>query len=259
MNFAFGVHFATIMASATGFDTAYAELPTKRKMDTNTRIVRNQPQTKRTINTLARRLARFFAESDAPVTRLMALQRGMPYQVLVSALLSARTRDQITIPVARTLLKAAPTPAALRSMPLATLESMIRPCGFYHDKAMHLLALADRLHTDFNGHIPERMEELLTLPGIGRKTANLVLSLGCGKPAISVDIHVHRISNRMGLVSTQRPEQTEIALQNILPQRIWSDWNPWLVALGQRICLPRQPKCRLCPIQRVCETGRTNR
>ncbi len=202
---------------------------------------------------IARCLADSFAEGDAPVNRLMTLQRNVPFAVLVSALLSARTRDQVTIPVATALLDVAPDPSALRAMSPAALESIIRPCGFYRDKARHLLALAHRLQSDFEDRVPDRIEDLLSLPGIGRKTANLVLSLGYGQPAISVDIHVHRISNRLGLVETQRPEQTEQALQRVLPRRTWSFWNPWLVALGQRICLPRQPRCDACPVKKYCE------
>ncbi len=214
------------------------------------------PTARQSLRAIARCLSRYFAECDAPVTRLMALQGNAPFSVLVSALLSARTRDQVTIPVATALLSVAPNPAALRAMPLGELESLIRPCGFFHDKAKHLVALAHCLQSDFSDRIPDRMQDLLTLPGIGRKTANLVLSLGYGKPAISVDIHVHRISNRLGLVNTRLPEQTENALRDILPRRIWSDWNPWLVALGQRICLPRQPLCRVCPIERYCEKAK---
>lgn len=201
---------------------------------------------------IARRLADFFDKSDAPVTRLMVLQRNQPFNVLISAMLSARTRDQVTHPVATALLDVAPDPAALRALSPATLESIIRPCGFYREKARHLLALARRLPEAFHDRVPDRLEDLLTLPGIGRKTANLVLSLGYGQDAISVDIHVHRISNRLGLVATRRPEQTEQALRRVLPRRVWTLWNPWLVALGQRICLPRRPRCHECPVEAYC-------
>ncbi len=202
---------------------------------------------------IAEKLSRHFALCQAPVKRLMALQGKEPFRILICAVLSARTRDQITIPTATALLQVAPDAAALRALSPRELENIIRPCGCYRTKASKLSALAQRLGMCFNDRIPQRLADLLDLPGVGRKTANLVLSLGYGRKAISVDIHVHRISNRLGLTATRTPEQTEAALQKVISRRYWHLWNPWLVALGQTICMPRNPRCEHCPIRRLCD------
>ncbi len=205
-----------------------------------------------TLNAMARRLARHLETCAAPVKQFMALQDNDPYKVLICTVLSARTRDQVTLPVSAALLAAAPDAAALRKLPLPAVEAIVHPCGFYRTKASHLKALAQRLGAVYADRVPDCLADLLTLPGVGRKTANLVLALGYAQAALSVDIHVHRISNRLGCVVTRTPEQTESALSAVVPKRLWRHWNPWLVALGQTICLPRQPRCPICPLEFCC-------
>lgn len=205
-----------------------------------------------TLNGLFRRLANHIASSRTPVTEFMRLQGHDPYRVLVCTVLSARTRDQVTLKVADELLRLAPDPPALRALDSDRLQAIVRPCGFYRTKAAHLQTLARHLSDECHDRVPDSFAKLLQLPGVGPKTANLVLALGYRKATISVDIHVHRISNRLGLVETGAPETTENELKHILPRRVWSSWNPWLVALGQTVCLPRNPRCEICPIANDC-------
>jgi endonuclease-3 len=132
------------------------------------------------------------------------------------------------------------------------IEQLIYPVGFYKTKARNLLRMADLVIKRHHGKIPSTDEDLLALPGVGRKTANLVLSLSFKKDAICVDTHVHRISNRFDLVRTKTPYETEIALQKVLPKRLWKHWNTWLVIWGQNICFPVRPKCSMCPMRSLC-------
>jgi endonuclease-3 len=138
-------------------------------------------------------------------------------------------------------------------MPLLKIESLIHSCGFYHAKAKHLKGMAKMLLRDFEGSVPNSLEKLLKLPGVGRKTANIMLVYSFNKDAIPVDTHVHRISNRFGIVKTKSPEQTELALTKIIPKRFWKDLNHAFVAYGQSICLPRNPKCADCKIHSICK------
>ena len=195
---------------------------------------------------------------DAPV-KLMP-QRA-PFRILVTAVLSTRTQDPVTAAAAARLLRLAPDPRALARMSPARIQQLIYPVGFYRTKAKllpelarMLVALSDRGRRgqSRNGSVPRTMAELLELPGVGRKVANIVLSQGFGLPAIAVDTHVQRISNRLDLVRTSRPFDTERALAEILPRRRWNDWNRLLVALGQTICRPLRPLCSVCPVSRLC-------
>ncbi len=135
---------------------------------------------------------------------------------------------------------------------METIERLIYPVGFYRTKARHLKRLPGVLRERFGGRVPDTVEELTELPGVGRKTANLVVALGFGKPAICVDVHVHRITNRLGLVSTRTPLETEMELRRILPVRYWRTWNSYLVAFGQTRCTPRRPRCDGCPLAVWC-------
>ncbi|MEI8242581.1 MAG: endonuclease III [bacterium] len=187
---------------------------------------------------------------------LVAAQTHDPFKVLVGTILSARTKDQTTAAACARLFARVQTAAALRQVPLTELERLIFPVGFFHTKARHLKQLPDVLEKKFNGRIPQTVEELCELPGVGRKTANLVVVLGFDQPGICVDVHVHRICNRLGLLCTRTPLETEMTLRQILPPRFWKTWNSYLVAFGQTQCLPARPRCEACPVRKYCQTGR---
>jgi endonuclease III len=205
-----------------------------------------------------RALKRAYKAVRAPVIDLVAAQTHDPFRVLVGTILSARTKDQTTAGACERLFAKVRTPGDLRRISLANLEKLIFPVGFYHTKAKHLKALPDVLDEKFGGVIPDTVEALCELPGVGRKTANLVVALGFDKDGICVDVHVHRISNRLGLLKTRTPLETEMELRRILPRRFWKTWNSYLVAFGQTRCFPRRPLCETCPLLRWCDTGRRN-
>ncbi len=194
----------------------------------------------------------FRRHREAPVATLATKRTNAPYRVLVATILSARTRDQTTTAVIQHLFARAPDLPSLAKLSLQEIEESIRPVGFSRAKARALKALPEVLLRDHGGHIPESVDELVRLPGVGRKTANLVIAEAFGQPAICVDVHVHRIVNRFGLVRTHTPLQTENALRRLLPVACWKRWNPLLVALGQTICRPRNPRCPICPVNRWC-------
>ena len=175
-----------------------------------------------------------------------------PFQVLISCLLSLRTKDQVTGPASARLFARARTPQQLLSLPVSAIQKLIYPVGFYRTKADRIHQICQHLLGRFQGKVPSDLEELLTLPGVGRKTANLVRTVGFGKLGICVDVHVHRISNRLGYVRTTTPEQTEMALRGKLPKRYWIQYNDLLVAFGQTLCRPTSPWCSRCPIEKLC-------
>jgi len=175
-----------------------------------------------------------------------------PFRILVSTVLSLRTKDKVTLEASQRLLEKAPTAAALLSLTEEEIQTLIYPVGFYRVKARNLKQIAFQLIERFQGEVPADRQLLLSLPGVGRKTANLVLNLGFGIPAICVDTHVHRISNRLGWVCTRTPEQTEYALMEVLPQPYWIPLNEVLVAYGQRVCTPQSPFCSTCPLEQEC-------
>jgi endonuclease III len=176
-----------------------------------------------------------------------------PFHVLISTVLSQRTRDQNTYNASKALFAQFDTPAEIASADLDELIELVRPAGFPQVKAKAIKEICRRLHQDLDDKVPSDIEVLLTLPMVGRKTANCVLSYGFGIPAICVDTHVHRISNRIGLVSTSSPDETEIALREIAPKEIWCDINAVMIRFGQRICLPRRPRCDRCSINAECD------
>ena len=178
------------------------------------------------------------------------MPRGSPFRVLVSTVLSTRTQDPVTAKASRRLLAAAPTPTRLLQLKPGQTERLIYPVGFYRTKAKQLRNLARTLVR--LGRVPDTVDELLLLPGVGRKVANIVLSRGFGIPAVAVDTHVHRISNRLGLVDAETPRETERQLEAVLPRRYWIEWNYLLVAHGQTVCRPQAPRCSLCPVRRWC-------
>ena len=199
-----------------------------------------------------RTLKRYFEQTQSPVAHFMAVRTFDPYRVLVATILSSRTKDQTTTVAAERLFKQAPTLKTLNALTVPELESLIFPVGFYRTKARMLKQLPDAVFALYGGTIPNTVEELIKLPGVGRKTANLVVTEAFDKHGICVDIHVHRISNRLGLVTTKTPLETETVLREILPRRYWKTWNRYLVAFGQTLCLPVHPRCPDCPIYDDC-------
>lgn len=176
-----------------------------------------------------------------------------PYRILISCLLSLRTKDSTTAQASQRLFKLADTPQKMLKTSLACLQRLIYPVGFYRNKAKVIHKVSREILERFAGRIPSTAEELLSLKGVGRKTANLVLGLGFGVPAICVDTHVHRISNRLGWVKTKSPHQTEEALAGIVPKDYWIRLNTLLVAFGQNICMPVSPFCSKCYVRRFCK------
>jgi endonuclease-3 len=175
-----------------------------------------------------------------------------PFKVLIATLLSLRTRDDTTAVAAPRLFAIADTPQAMVNLSSDEIAQLIYPVGFYRTKARDILAICQQLLTQHAGQVPADMNQLLALPGVGRKTANLVLAIGFGIPAICVDIHVHRICNRWGYVDTTTPEETEQVLRQALPSAFWIPINGLLVTLGQQICHPTSPRCSQCPLRTVC-------
>lgn len=179
--------------------------------------------------------------------------RTSPFRVLVGVLLSSRTKDDTTGSAADRLFRKASTPQAIARMDEDQIEELIFPVGFYHTKAKHLKKTARMLVSEFNGDVPQTIQELLSLPGIGRKSANLILAVAFGIPAVCVDTHVHRIANRWGYVKTKDPYQTETALREKLPKRYWIEINRLLVIYGQNVCTPQSPWCSVCKIEKYCD------
>ena len=203
-----------------------------------------------------RALKREFKAHAAPIIELIEAQTHDPFCVLVGTILSARTKDACTAGAVRRLFSAARgrmfAPEDLERLTAGKIEKLIFPVGFYRDKAKHLKALPKVLKERFGGVLPKTVEELCELPGVGRKTANLTVAVGFDLPAICVDVHVHRISNRLGLVSTTTPLETEMALRKLLPVKYWKTWNSHIVSFGQTRCGPLRPKCEGCPIHAFC-------
>lgn len=172
--------------------------------------------------------------------------------MLIACLLSLRTQDTTTGPASARLFAVADTPRAVLRLSAPRIERLIYPVGFYRTKARVIRDICRDLLTRFDGRVPDDIDALLTLKGVGRKTANLVVTMGYGKPGICVDTHVHRISNRLGYVRTKTPEETEMALRATLPRRYWIGYNDLLVSFGQNICAPISPRCSACPVRGLC-------
>jgi endonuclease-3 len=175
-----------------------------------------------------------------------------PFRVLIACILSLRTQDTTTGPAAGRLFALADTPTATLALTPRQIERAIYPVGFYRTKARVILGICRDLLARFEGRVPDDIDALLTLTGVGRKTANLVVTMGYGRPGICVDTHVHRISNRLGYVRTRTPEETEMALRARLPRRFWIGYNDLLVGFGQNICTPLSPRCSACPVRALC-------
>lgn len=175
-----------------------------------------------------------------------------PYLVLIACILSLRTNDKTTYPATLRMLKLGRTPEEFAKCDVKTLEKAIYPVGFYANKARQIVELSKELVEKYNSKVPKSIEEMTKFNGVGRKTANLVMSRGFNEPAICVDVHVHRIFNRLGYIKTQNPEETEFALRKKLPVKYWIDINTLLVTHGQNVCKPITPKCDICPIKDYC-------
>ena len=176
-----------------------------------------------------------------------------PYLVLICCILSLRTKDKITIGAAKRMLKLADNPSKMANIEVNELAHAIYPVGFYQNKAEQIVELSRLLVEKYNSIVPSEIDELTKFKGVGRKTANLVLTKGHNIPAICVDVHVHRICNRLGYVKTSKPDDTEMELRKILPKKYWIDFNTYLVTLGQNICKPQKPNCAVCPIEKYCK------
>jgi endonuclease-3 len=197
-------------------------------------------------------LAEHYPRWQAPVITLIAQRGASPFEILVSTLLSLRTKDQVTAAASRRLLAEAATPQEILAMDAQAIGRLIFPVGFWKTKAERLREISALLIQRHGGQVPASLDALLALPGVGRKTANLVLVEGFAMDGICVDTHVHRISNRVGYVRTRTPEQTEMRLRRKLPRRYWVRYNEILVAFGQVICQPVSPWCSRCPVAELC-------
>lgn len=188
---------------------------------------------------------------DTPIVSEVALRED-PFVVLISCLLSLRTKDQTTAVASKRLFAVANTPKKLAALPVKQIEKLIYPVGFYKTKAVRIRDISRELVEKYKSNVPDTIDELLKFHGVGRKTANIVVTIGFGKPGIAVDTHVHRISNRLGYVRTKTPEQTEFALRAKLPRKYWIVYNDLLVTWGQNVCKPISPLCSQCSIRKYC-------
>jgi len=189
----------------------------------------------------------------SPAVTIVSQREGDPFKVLVSCILSLRTQDRTTAVASERLFALAGTPAAMVELSTETITAAIHPVGFYRTKAETIREICRTLLREYGGRVPDELDELLKLKGVGRKTANLVVTLGFGKPGICVDTHVHRICNRWGYVRTKSPEETEFALRTKLPREYWLIINDLLVTFGQNQCSPVSPHCSSCPLFRFCD------
>jgi endonuclease III len=204
------------------------------------------------INTVYRAIKKEFAKNRVPVVELIESQTRDPFKVLVTTMLSARTKDQTTAAAAKRLFERLREVDDIDSLSVKEIEKLIFPVGFYREKARHLKQWPAVLRERFNATIPSTVEELIELSGVGRKTANLVVAVAFNKPAVCVDVHVHRIMNRLGYLASKMPLETEMLLRKHLPVRYWTTFNSYFVSFGQHTCFPEKPACGRCPVYRLC-------
>jgi endonuclease-3 len=202
---------------------------------------------------IIRLLEQELVKRELPIVTKLAGERHDPFEILISTLLSLRTKDEVTAAATERLFSLAATPAEMLRLSEAEIRKAIYPVGFYRNKAETILHVCRELIERFHSRVPDSIEELLTLKGVGRKTANLVVSLGFNGAGLCVDTHVHRISNRLGYVRTKNPEETEFALRAKLPPEYWSRYNTLLVAFGRNTCRPISPLCSHCPVEARCD------
>jgi endonuclease-3 len=187
-----------------------------------------------------------------PAVTIVAQCERSPFKVLISCIISLRTRDEVTAEASKRLFARAATPELMQGLAVEEVAGLIHPAGFYRTKASQIVEISRRLLQEYGGVVPDEIDELLKFKGVGRKSANLVVTLGFGKPGICVDTHVHRICNRWGYVSTASADQTESALRNKLPAKYWLEINDLLVAFGQNQCHPLSPRCSACRLSGIC-------
>lgn len=204
------------------------------------------------IDTVLRLIKKENKKFTEPVVTTISRERT-PFHILISCILSLRTKDQTTRDASHRLFAVADNPGDMGKIPTEGIEKIIYPVGFYRIKAKTIKDICEELIKTYKGEVPDEIDELLKLKGVGRKTANLVVTLGYKKPGICVDIHVHRITNRWGYVKTKDPKETEYALREKLPQKYWIIINDLLVTFGQNICVPVSPKCSICPVNNYCQ------
>ena len=205
------------------------------------------------INQVIRILKKELAVGEMPIVSHLAENQRDPFVILISTLLSLRTKDEVTAVATERLFHLASTPQEFLKLPLKKIEQAIFPVGFYHVKAKTVKHVCQELIDRFNSRVPDNLDDLLSMKGVGRKTANLVIALAYGKDAICVDTHVHRISNRLGYVLTKTPDETEFALRAKLPRRYWIIYNTIMVAFGRKTCKPVSPLCSQCPVFKYCD------
>lgn len=204
------------------------------------------------IDTVLKLIERENKKFNVPVVTIISKERT-PFHVLISCILSLRTKDKTTHEASHRLFAVVNTPEDMAEISTEKLEKLIYPVGFYRIKAKNIKEICKELVKTYRGKVPDEIDELLKLSGVGRKTANLVVTLGYKKPGICVDTHVHRITNRWGYVKTKNPKETEFALREKLPKEYWLIINDLLVTFGQNICVPISPKCNFCPVNIYCQ------
>lgn len=198
-------------------------------------------------------------EADLEQTEFVKFMENIkdPFIVLIACILSLRTNDKTTYPATMRMLELGRSAKDFSKVEVEALEKAIYPVGFYKNKAKQICEIAKKIYYDYNSVTPNMIDELVKFNGVGRKTANLVLAKGYNLPSICVDVHVHRISNRLGIVNTKTPEETEFSLKENLPKNLWSEINTLFVTLGQNICKPTKPNCHACPISGYCKTAKS--
>jgi endonuclease-3 len=207
----------------------------------------------RDISKVIRRLEKEVAKWELPIVSALAEEHRGPFPILISTILSLRTKDEVTAIAAERLLALARTPEEMLKLSEGKIIKAIYPVGFYRIKAKTILHISKDLIDRFHSRVPDTIEQLLTLKGVGRKTANLVVALGYNKEGLCVDTHVHRISNRLGYVKTKTPDETEYALREKLPSKYWLRYNTLMVAFGRHVCVPISPFCSRCPVFAYCD------
>ncbi|MBI1998343.1 MAG: endonuclease III [Deltaproteobacteria bacterium] len=207
----------------------------------------------RDIHSAIKILRREVPKWETPIVTLMAETYQSPFRVLISCILSLRTQDATTAKASHRLFALADSPESMLNLTAKKIEKLIYPVGFYKTKANNILEICRTLIDRYAGQVPDSIDELLKFNGVGRKTANLVVTLGYRKAGICVDTHVHRISNRWGYVKTKTPEKTEFALRDKLPKKYWIEFNDLLVSFGQHLCRPISPLCSQCPVRKHCD------
>jgi len=208
----------------------------------------------KTIEILKRNSANF----KSPVVTEIAGRTKDPFKVLISCLLSLRTKDAVTWKASERLFKIADTPEKISALSLEEIERAIYPVGFYRTKAKRIKEISKILKEKYNSRVPNDFNELLKLKGVGRKTANIVMVYGFGKEGLPIDTHCHRIPNRLGWIKTKKPEDTEKALRKLIPKKYWFEFNDLFVQFGQNICKPLKPMCNICPIKGYCDYYKRN-